>query len=493
MVDIITVHNVDQTYVRIECEEGLGAEIGEYFTFRVPGFQFTPSFKAKMWDGKIRLYNRNTKLIYRGLVQEIENFCKGRGYKFVYDNGFAEEFSVKEAVEFIERLDPKFPPRDYQIDAFVRAIRDRRRLLLSPTASGKSMIMYLVMMKILDAGIDSKGLIIVPTINLVEQLYTDFEDYSEKNGWPVKDNVHKIYQGKDKNTEKSVTISTWQSIYKEGPGYFEQFDFVLGDECHHFKSKSLTTIMSQLVNSTQRIGLTGTLDDAKTHKLVLEGLFGPVYKVTTTKELMEAKHLAQFNIKCLVLKHRDEVCKEMAKAKLTYKQELDYLVDNKARNKFIRNLALSLEGNTLVLYQFVKKHGVILYDMIVSEAGDRKVFFVHGGTDVEMREKIRAITEKETNAIIVASFGTFSTGINIKALHNMILASPAKSRIRVLQSIGRTLRLDNTKTVATLFDISDDLRWKKKENFTLKHFMERLKMYGQEKFNMKIYKIDLKG
>jgi superfamily II DNA or RNA helicase len=332
-----------------------------------------------------------------------------------------------------------------------------------------------------------KGLLIVPTTSLVEQMYSDFESY----GYDAETNCHRQYAGKDKVTKKFLTITTWQSIYTLPQEYFEQFDFVLGDEAHQFKAKSLTTIMTGLNRAKYRIGCTGTLDGTQTHKLVLEGLFGPVYHTITTKELIDNKHLADFKIKCLILKYPEATCK-MAKD-WDYNAEMDYIVGNAQRNLFIKNLTLSLKGNSLVLFQYVDKHGKGLYDLIKDESGKRKVFFVYGGTDVEVRESIRAITEKENDAIIIASYGTFSTGINIRNLHNVIFASPSKSRVRNLQSIGRGLRKGDNKDEATLFDIADDFRIGKFANYTLKHFVERVKIYDEEKFEYKFYNIELKN
>ena len=265
----------------------------------------------------------------------------------------------------------------------------------------------------------------------------------------------------------------------------------MGDEAHQFKAKSLTTILSGCVKAKYRIGTTGTLDGTQTHKLVLEGLFGPVYKATSTAELMDKGQLASFKIKCLVLKYDEVVCKEARS--WDYNTEIEYIVKNKARNEFIKNLVLSLEGNTLVLFQFVEKHGKSLFTLIQENAKNRHVFFVFGGTDVEIRESVRSITEKEKNAIIVASYGTFSTGVNIRNLHNIVFASPSKSRIRNLQSIGRGLRLGENKTEAVLFDIADDFRIGKHTNYTLHHFIERVKIYDEEKFNYKFYNINLKN
>ena len=483
MADKIVISNVNEVYVAVFCDEGIQHELREYFTFHVPGYQFTPQYRAKLWDGKIRLYDLRTSCIYRGLVPYIVKFCEERGYDWEYDNEvYDDEFSVAEAEDFVKSLNIPLEVRDYQYDAFIHAVRNRRSLLLSPTASGKSLIIYL-----LTRYYNARTLIIVPTISLVSQLASDFADYN--NGTSL--DVHRIFAGEDKHTDKQITISTWQSLYKLPKKYFEQFDVVIGDEAHLFKAKSLATIMESMTETKYRFGFTGTLDGTKTHKLVLEGLFGSVRKVVTTKELMDKKHLAQFNIKCLLLKHSDAICQ--AAKNFTYQQEIEYLVLNQARNNFICNLGLSLEGNTLILYQYVDKHGKILYDIINKNIGDRKCFFIYGKTDGEIREETRKIVEKETNAIIIASYGTFSTGVNIRNLHNIIFASPSKSRIRNLQSIGRGLRKSDTKDSATLFDIADDLRYKKHENFTLKHFAERIKIYSEEKFEFKIYKIELKG
>jgi superfamily II DNA or RNA helicase len=491
----VVIRNLNEAFITVICDEGVSYELREHFTFQVPGYQFTPQYRARLWDGKIRLWDIRSRTMYRGLVPYIAKFCEERGYEWEYDNeDFDEEFSLLEAKNFVDEINPKLnmdeETREYQVDAFCHAVRTRRSLLLSPTGSGKSLIIYLLARFLQHRGM-KRGLMIVPRIGLVTQMIGDFKDYSGNNGWDVDENIHKIYEGQSKDTDKFLTISTWQSIYKMPPAWFKQFDFVLGDEAHEFKAKSLVSIMTGLTNASYRIGTTGTLDGTKTHKLVLEGLFGTVRKVTTTKELMDAKHLAELSIKCLLLRHPDAVC-HAAKG-FTYQQEIEYLVLNESRNRFISNLALSLDGNTLVLYQYVDKHGKILHDIISKKAeANRKVFFVSGKTDVEVRENIRKIVEQETNAIIVASFGTFSTGINIRNLHNVVFASPSKARVRTLQSIGRGLRTSETKNTATLFDIADDLRYKKKENYTLKHFSSRIQIYNEEKFRFKIYKINLK-
>jgi superfamily II DNA or RNA helicase len=499
MASDLVISKKDEVFAKITCEKHIARELSEYFTFMVPGHQFVPAFRNKIWDGKIRLFNLQTYTIYLGLLSYIQEFCVERGYVCEYDEtrvDIEDEYSVYHFNKFVESLNlhsqnKPIGVREHQQDAFIHAMQRRRALLLSPTASGKSLILYLLFRQLLDFQ-DLKGLIIVPTTSLVEQLYSDFQDYSSHNGFDVESNVHRIYQGKSKTTDKKLTISTWQSLYELPSDYFEQFDYVFGDEAHLFKSQSLTKIMTAAVNTKYRIGLTGTLDGTKTHKLVLEGLFGAEERVITTKELIDRKQLSAFNIKCLILKHPDDVCEEMKDC--TYQEEIEYLISNEQRNKFIKNLAISLGTNTLILYQMVEKHGEILYNAIKNseKIGDRKVFFVHGKVDATVREDIRKIMETENDAIVVASFGTFSTGTNIRNLHNIIFASPSKSRVRNLQSIGRGLRQADGKDMATLYDIADDLRHKKHMNFTLKHFVERVKIYTEEKFPFKLYNIGLK-
>jgi superfamily II DNA or RNA helicase len=492
----LIICKLDEVYAKIQCEKSIAKELHEYFSFMVPGYQFVPAYRNKIWNGKIYLYHLNTSQIYLGLLPYIEQFCNEREYTFEYTDGLdsEDEYSVYHAKKFIEELNihargEPIEVREHQVEAFIHAMQKRRALLLSPTASGKSLIIYLIFQQLYKYQ-NLKGLVIVPTTSLVEQLYSDFADYNNENMEPY---LHRIYQGKEKNTDKALTISTWQSLYKMPKEYFEQFDYVIGDEAHLFKAQSLTTILTSCINAKYRIGLTGTLDGTKTHRLVLEGLFGPVRKVISTKELIDKQQLSNFEIKCLVLRHSDEVC-QLVKQKSTYQDEIAYLISSESRNKFIKNLAVSLGKNTLVLYQMVDKHGKILYDLIrnTKNIGNRKVFFVHGGTETTDREDIRKIMEVEQDAIVVASFGTFSTGINIRNLHNIIFAMPTKSTVRTLQSIGRGLRQNEGKELATLYDISDDMRIKKHMNFTLKHFVERVKIYNEEKFPFKIYKIGLK-
>lgn len=485
----IIIDKKNEVYLKVEAEDSIRRELSEWFTFEVPGYKFTPQFRNRFWDGKIRLFSYATGQIFAGLYPYIVKWCQDNKIQVVDGTKIKDvEVDTKLVDKFVTGLKIPMEIRDYQKQAFIHALQKSRCLLLSPTASGKSLIVYLLVrfnILRLKEKSNNKILIIVPTTSLVEQLFKDFKDY----GWNPDKNVHRIYQGHDKETNKSVIISTWQSIYNMPKKWFKSFGVVLGDECHLFKAVSLSKIMTKLEDCKYRIGLTGTLDGTKTNKLVLEGLFGAVNKVTSTSELQERKQLADLKIICLVLQH-DQYSKHFLKDK-SYQEEMDFLVSNDKRNKYIRNLCLDLKGNSLVLFQYVEKHGVILKQLIENKAEDRKIFFVYGGVEAEEREKIRFITEKSDNAIIIASYGTFSTGINIRNLHNIVFASPSKSRIRNLQSIGRGLRLKDNNSAATLYDIADDLTYNGKENYTLQHFRERINIYTGENFNYEIHNVDL--
>ena len=482
MADLV-IKKKNEVFLQIQCEPHIRHELSDEFTFDVPGAKFMPQYRSKYWDGKIRLYNLQKQEIYVGLLDKVTSFCKRYNYDFEFENSkyyglpYEETESISyEGVKDYLKAISKYKARDYQIEGVFDALQKNRRLIISPTGSGKSLMIYAITRYHVSYG--RSILIVVPTTSLVEQMYKDFIDY----GWDVDEHCHRIYAGKDLLSQKSVIISTWQSIYKLPKKWFERFSVIIGDEAHQFKSKSLVSIMTKLYDTKYRYGFTGTLDGTQTHKWVLEGLFGPSYKIVDTKALQEKGFLAKLNIKVLLLKHGAQKFE-------TYEDEIQYLIGHEKRNKFIRNLALDLKGNTLILFSRVAAHGEVLYNLINNN--ERKVFFVHGGVDTEEREEVRRITEQETNAIIVASFGTFSTGINIKNLHNIIFASPSKSRIRTLQSIGRVLRKSQNKLKATLYDVADDCKKGSRQNYTLNHLIERIKYYNEENFSYDIIQITI--
>jgi len=483
----LVISKSNEVFLKINTEPHIEYELRDHFKFEVPNAKFMPQYRGRNWNGEIHLYDMRSKQIYVGLLDKIVNFCKQYGYSYKFENNKFygtpyeenDDISYEGVKDYMSSI-CSHSPRKYQIEGVFDALKHNRKLLISPTASGKSLMIYSLVRYYVDKG--QKILLVVPTTSLVEQMYKDFLDY----GWDADSYCHRIYSGRDKSNEAPVTITTWQSVYKLERSFFEEYNVIIGDEAHLFKSKSLIQIMTKLHHAKYRFGFTGTLDGTQTHKWVLEGLFGPSYKVTRTDELMQQGHLSQLDIQCLVLKHSPQTFD-------TYEDEIQYLISHEQRNNFIKNLSLDLKGNTLVLFQRVESHGAVLYEKINKNKGEnRKVFFIHGGVDAEERELVIGVTEREEKASIVGCYGTFSTGINIKNLHNVIFASPSKSRIRNLQSIGRVLRKGKDKVKATLYDISDDCSTKSRKNYTLNHFIERIKIYNEEKFNYDIITIQLK-
>ena len=483
----VVIEKKNEVFLKVNAEPHVFMELSDHFTFDVEGAKFMPQYRNKYWDGKIRLFSTSNGQIYVGLLDKIIAFCKRHDYSYGFENNdyYGTPYEVNEGISYEGVKDYmsaicNHSPRKYQIEGVYDALRHNRKLLISPTASGKSLMIYTLVRYYVDKG--EKILLVVPTTSLVEQMYKDFQDY----GWNAESYCHRIYAGKEKTNEYPVTITTWQSVYKLERSFFKDYSVAIGDEAHLFKSKSLISIMTKLADAKYRYGFTGTLDGSQTHKWVLEGLVGPSYKVTKTDELIRQGHLAQLDIQCLVLKHPPQKFE-------TYQDEIEYLITHEQRNNFIKNLTLDLKGNTLVLFSRVEAHGAVLYEKInTNKKDDRRVFFVHGGVDTEERELVREITERENNAIIVASYGTFSTGINIRNLHNIIFASPSKSRVRNLQSIGRVLRKGANKIKAILYDIADDCTKNSKRNYTLNHLIERIKIYNEENFNYEIITIQLR-
>ena len=487
----VRIEKFNEVYLRIKCETSIAKELSEFFKFEVPNARFMPSVRNRMWSGYIYLFTPATGKIYVGLFPYVKKFCEKQGYKVVVvENKFYGWPEVKRDIDkslirkFVNKISKGIKVRNYQLDAIHNILERNRGLILSPTGSGKSFIIYALVRYYVDFFEDKKVLIIVPTTSLVEQMYSDFTDY----GWFPKEHCHKLYAGLDKQTEKDVIISTWQSIYKMPKSYFSQFGAVFIDECHQAKAKSLTGIMTKLHDCKYRIGTTGTLDGTEIHRLVLEGLFGIHEQITTTSKLIEEKHLSNLHINCLVLKHPKE-----KRIRMDYQQEMEYISTCRQRNLYISKLADSLEGNTLVLAQYIEKQLVPLCLLITERCEGRAIHLIYGATPTEDREKVRELVENENDAIIVASYGTFSLGINIKRLHNIIFASPYKSQIKVLQSIGRGLRTADDKEELKVFDISDDLSYNNRENYTLKHLGERINIYNEQGFDYDIIPVTLKG
>ena len=496
MSERIEIEYLNSVYMRIKADAGMKSELSEFFAFKPEGYQFSPKYKARVWDGTIRLFQPMRPVLYVGLYPHLKKFCEQRDYileappeigeKEIIEKGYIEELA--------ESINCKYKPRDYQIEYIENALKNRRSLSLSPTSSGKSLIIYLIQQHYYQT-FGLRTLIVVPTISLVHQMAGDFVDYG------CKDDIYTIQGGVDKNTKAPIVISTWQSLIKQPKDWFRQFGCVMGDEAHTFQAKSLTKIMHNLEDCQYRHGFTGTLksSESKTHRLVLEGCFGEVKKVVSTKNLMEEGTVADFQVKAIVLNHSNEAKQNFKKALANVKEsvkkwpaEREFIVNHEKRNNFIKNLVHSLKDqNNLILFDLVEKHGKILEPMLRTEG--RELHFIYGATKGDERERIRHLVENDPDKKhdILASYGVFSTGVNIRRLDNVIFASSSKSEIKVLQSIGRSLRKAEDSQNAVLYDIADDLSVGSFENYTLKHFKQRIEIYSQEEFPFKIFTIDI--
>lgn len=503
MSDVIKVEKINDVHIRVTSDPGLRHELMEYFAFRPPNYQFTPSYKNKMWDGYIRLYNPMKPILYSGLLEYLSKFCQDRDYQLSIPSELqpSNDIDGDYVMRLAEALKTPMTPRDYQVDYITNALRNNRSLSLSPTSSGKSFIIYLIQQHYFRT-FGHRTLIIVPTISLVHQMASDFVEYGCNAN-----RIYKIQGGVDKTTEHPIVISTWQSLMKLPKEWFDQFKVVLGDEAHLFQAKSLTTIMEKLTDTPYRHGFTGTISsDSKIHRLVLEGLFGPIKRFVSTKDLMDEGTVADFKVKAIILNHSTETkkifndaIKEIKKKnKNTNKKtnlfamEKEFIGNHAKRNLFLRNLIWSLENqNNLILFDWVEKHGKILEPLLRKEG--RILHFIHGDTKGEERERIRHIIENDPEKChdILASYGTFSTGVSIKRIDNAIFASGYKSEVKVLQSIGRTLRKGNGSDNAVLYDLTDDLSSGSRENYTLGHFKKRIEIYAAENFDYKIYNLEL--
>ncbi len=504
----IIAHKVDANTLVLQCSESISRDLYEHYSYYVPGFKFMPKFRDGYWDGKIHLYSDANHTISVGLWGSLKAWCDENNYELEANFDLPTASITRNRVEtfMADYLRPcdggeRITPHDFQITSVTKILNDRRLLLLSPTSSGKSLIIYALMRWWFDRNREDKTLIIVPTVQLVQQIFNEFVNYSSENKWQVANHVHKLYEGQAKTTDKAVLISTWQSLQNKPASYFKQFKHVIVDEAHTAKATTIKTILSSATNADYKVGLTGSLDGSEANEMLLNSLFGETYNLVTTKELMERGIVANLNIKILNLSYSDESREQMRtdpnnifKAPIEYADEMNFLVGHKKRNTFLVKLGTSLKGNTLMLYQLVQKHGKPLYKLLKAAHGDRNVHFVSGGTDAEVREQLRKIVEQSDNAIILASYGTFSTGTSIKRINNIVFASPFKSQIKLLQSIGRGLRLSKTKTSVDLYDVTDDLRSSgppKYTNFAYRHMLERVRIYKKQGFDFKTININL--
>jgi len=493
---MLYIKKINESHIQLQGDVDEMMNISDYFSFFTPNYRWSPKYKAGVWDGKIRLLNRKNGLLPIGLFPRLKYYCKQTNIVTEID---FKKTSVKLTEKFIidyssKKLKLQITPRDYQIDGVMKSFAQQKLIIKSPTASGKSLILYIITKLFLDMYKEENDLkqvlIIVPTISLVEQMKGDFVEYGEKLKRNIAKDITTIYSGQEKDWSKKIIISTWQSLQNiTDMRLFQKFGCVLVDEVFSAETAvQIQAIIGHCSNAKMKVGVAGTLNDEKINRIQLEGLFGKVNQETTTKKLIDNGTLSKLKIKVLILHYKDEIKKDLYKA--SYHDEMGMLQVIEERSNFIINSAVSINNNVLILFKNIK-YGTLLYESLLKKELDRKVFYVAGSTKSEIREQVRKLTIKDNNAIIVASLGTFAIGINIPNLDTIIFGQNFKSKIKVLQSIGRILRKADTKEEALVIDIVDNLQWRRRKNYALKHALERIDIYNKEKFNYNIKEINI--
>lgn len=495
---MIRVEPVNESYIKVLFDDfGVEQEFAEFFSFMAPNFKYSPKFKSGVWDGKIRLFNQRNKQIYKGLIETVFKFAKQRNYEISVNPclRITTPISLDATKEIVkcQSIKSSISVRDYQFDALKYAFSTKRAILVAATSAGKSLMIYSLLRKWQDEG--RKTILIVPNLNLVKQMYSDFIDYSSENDWDTTENVYTLYSGQERVFDKPICISTWQtllSMQKNDPRKFIEvtntYDCLIGDEAHQLKSTEVSKVLEGFTKTEYRIGTTGTLDGIQINTLTLTGLFGTPYKVVTAKELIDQGYATDVEIRIMVLKHPEHVRKAMKN--MDYHTEVKILKGLEARNNFIASLANACSGNTLILYNHVKTHGNLIHECL-QKLTKKKVYYIHGGVEADEREEIRQIVEKEENSIILATSSLMSTGTNIPSIANLIMTMPGRSNIRIRQSIGRGLRLKDGKLLTKVFDLADDFSFKSYKNPALKQLDERIQVYSKEEFNMVVKDINL--
>lgn len=483
----LVISKVNETFIKINCEKSTARELADHFSFFAPGYKHMPMYKNKIWDGKIRLFDTRKYQIYKGLYQKVLDFAKENGYSvhstFQLPNN---SITLDQTKELFRLIGGGYVPHEHQALALQLALQYQHVLILSPTSSGKSYTIYNLIRVLKKTG---KGLLVVPSINLVSQMKADFVEYSSKNGWDVEKNCHQIMQGAQKFSEKPVYISTWQSLQTMKPGYFEQFAYLIVDEAHQAKANEIRKIAENAINAHYKIGITGTLDGELVNELTLNGLFGETKEVITTAEMIDAGLASELSIRCILM-HYDKSAREMLK--LDFAGQTNWLISNEKRNRFISNVVSGETGNKLVLFQQVEKHGLPLYKSFKKEYPNIECYFISGMTPLAERETIRKRLSEATDIVLFASYGVYAQGMNVPSLQHVFSTAPGKSRVRILQSIGRALRLHKDKNEAIFWDFADKIGTDSRVNIGYKHFEERLSLYMKQKFNLKQYDVHIK-
>ncbi|MCK5019999.1 MAG: DEAD/DEAH box helicase family protein [Candidatus Peribacteraceae bacterium] len=515
----VEIFKINATHLQVICRfDSDYRSLSEFFRFKDPTFSPNPYSR---WDGYVRLFNVDKHTLPVGLLSNLVLFCKEYGLSFHIDEAmlpFSNPISMPDVEEWIEGLNlsrekddgsyVKMEAYDFQIDALFYAMKYGRYTPLAATSGGKSLIIYMLIRLYEEMGLtqdNGKILIIVPSVSLVNQMFDNFIEYSQFNKWNTYINVHCIAEGASKFTSKPVIVSTWQAIQDEDKEYFLDFQAIVCDEVHLASAKKITRIVESSINAHSRVGMTGTLKNVNIHNLQVQGLFGPIQRIVTAKELQDDGRAARTDVTMVTLNYPEKDRHELAVIKRIkpkkgepktnpYQKEIEYIISHKGRMKFLIEMAIGLKGNILMLFDRKDKHLHVVADLLRKMETKKKIHVIIGEVDGDERDEIKRYTELNDGVIILATYGTMSTGESVNRLHYLIFAHPSKSIIRVLQSLGRLMRLHETKDVAKIIDIVDDLRQPgQRENYCIEHAVERFGFYREEQHKVKMKKITLEG
>ena len=485
MADII-IEKSNESFAQIHCDEEINHKINNLFSAFAPGYRFNPRYKHHLWDGKITAYSPITQLLPIGLVDNLINWCKRKNYS--YKLQFFDNYKDEIDKEILEKeinnhLINGYKIRDYQLNAVHAALTNKKGMILSCTGSGKSLMIYSIFKYLLEKRKARRLLLIVPSTMLVEQMYTDFKDY----GWKDIDlEVEMLYSGKKPTFKAPVLISTWQSLDKQDKSFFEKYDGVIVDEAHQAKASVLSRIVKCAFNAEYKIGTTGTLPAELSDQLLINGVLGNVVFELKSRELIDRGFLSKMTIATIYLRYPTDFIKENKDR--NYPEEVKMVEEYDNRNKVL-NFVIDhtpATNNMLILVTH-RQHLDSIKEYLQKSYPNRKVSIINGSIKAKEREDIRTGIENEDGTLLVATYKTMSTGVNIPKLHAVMLYSNSKSRIQVLQSIGRGLRKHNMKNKVIIYDIVDDLSYqtrtgKTKKNYCMQHYDERYAFYKEQEF-----------
>ena len=496
------------------------------FALRPEGFMFDPRFKKRRftkYDGKIRLYKILPSLLPLGLVREAAKSLRQFGWNVQIDNEIINSFTSTEDYSslinsFCNAIKNTcgLTPRDYQQKILELSLAYKRSSFRAATGAGKSLAIYMIVrffMKIINK--DMNFLILVPNINLVNQLFRNFRD---DYGWTDISEYVGMYHSdftvaeKKEAIRKPILISTWQSMgtllekatFEE---YFKRFSCLIVDELHTAKNDHaiINRVVSACSNAEYRFGLTGTIPRNILNQKVIIGNFGDIRQIISSKELIDRGELSKASIievKIPYDQYTIDLCKKK-KIPLNSEYELSRLTKSAeyAVHSLIKDEIITKKENTLILMKYVTNKEVDeMAEMLKNLHPDYEIRMAHGKIKLKERESILNDLEGKTGIIVVATYRTFGTGLNMKNLHNVIFGSSCKSYTIILQSIGRSLRLHSSKNTARIFDLHhciEDTHYSNRVKHDVeyrsnlaRHFYEREEFYYEEEYPQEVHTID---